>query len=185
MCWPRYLGSNSDLDHPGYNNAYQINARTDLAITYNDIAPLENHHCSMIFYILTDDSCNILFQLSKDERKDIRRLIIRCILSTDMAKHGEIVSQFKNIADTFSFADASHSELLLAMVVKCADISTEVRPPHIAERWVDCLLEEFFSQSDREKLDGLPTMPFMDRDKVTKPAAQIGCLLHNLDSCSL
>jgi high affinity cGMP-specific 3',5'-cyclic phosphodiesterase 9 len=34
-----------DLDHPGYNNAYQINARTDIAIIYNDISPLENHHC--------------------------------------------------------------------------------------------------------------------------------------------
>lgn len=33
-----------DLDHPGYNNAYQINAKTDLAIIYNDNAPLENHH---------------------------------------------------------------------------------------------------------------------------------------------
>jgi high affinity cGMP-specific 3',5'-cyclic phosphodiesterase 9 len=33
-----------DLDHPGYNNAYQINAGTDLAIIYNDISPLEMHH---------------------------------------------------------------------------------------------------------------------------------------------
>lgn len=52
------------------------------------------------------------------------------------------------------------------MMVKCSDISTEVRPPNVAERWVDLLLEEFFSQSDREKAMGLPTMPFMDREKV-------------------
>lgn len=30
------------------------------------------------------------------------------------------------------------------------------------------------SQSDREKSEGLPVAPFMDRDKVTKPTAQIG-----------
>ena len=31
-----------DLDHPGMNNAYQINAGTELAIVYNDISVLEN-----------------------------------------------------------------------------------------------------------------------------------------------
>ncbi len=67
-----------DLDHPGYNNkfvsygrgvrvnielrqfvtsksvffSYQINARTELAIRYNDISPLENHHCAVTFQIL-------------------------------------------------------------------------------------------------------------------------------------
>ncbi|VDP00439.1 unnamed protein product [Schistosoma margrebowiei] len=30
------------------------------------------------------------------------------------------------------------------------------------------------SKSDREKLEGLPVAPFMDREKVTKPSAQIG-----------
>ena len=29
-------------------------------------------------------------------------------------------------------------------------------------------------QSDREKSEGLPVAPFMDRDKVSKPTAQIG-----------
>lgn len=30
------------------------------------------------------------------------------------------------------------------------------------------------AQSDREKAEGLPVAPFMDREKVTKPTAQIG-----------
>ena len=44
----------------------------------------------------------------------------------------------------------------------------------VSEPWVDCLLEEYFMQSDREKSEGLPVAPFMDREKVTKPTAQIG-----------
>ena len=60
------------------------------------------------------------------------------------------------------------------MLIKACDISNEVRPTEIAEPWVDCLLEEYFRQSDREKSEGLPVAPFMDRDKVTKPSAQIG-----------
>lgn len=30
------------------------------------------------------------------------------------------------------------------------------------------------AQSDREKTEGLPVAPFMDRERVTKPTAQIG-----------
>ena len=60
------------------------------------------------------------------------------------------------------------------MLIKACDTSNEVRPKEVAEPWVDCLLEEYFMQSDREKREGLPVAPFMDRDKVTKPTAQIG-----------
>ena len=45
------------------------------------------------------------------------------------------------------------------------------------EPWVEALLNEFFTQSDREKIEGLPTAPFMDREKVTKPGAQIGFVI--------
>ena len=33
-------------------------------------------------------------------------------------------------------------------------------------------MQEFFKQSDAEKLEGLPVTPFMDRDKITKPSSQ-------------
>lgn len=33
----------------------------------------------------------------------------------------------------------------------------------VSEGWVDCLLEEYFHQSDKEKKDALPVAPFMDR----------------------
>ena len=35
-------------------------------------------------------------------------------------------------------------------------------------------------QSDREKCEGLPVAPFMDRAKVTKPTAQIGFIKYVL-----
>lgn len=34
-------------------NLTQINAKTDLALRYNDISPLENHHCAVAFGILS------------------------------------------------------------------------------------------------------------------------------------
>lgn len=32
------------------------------------------------------------------------------------------------------------------VLIKCCDISNEVRPTEVAEPWVDCLLEEYFMQ---------------------------------------
>ncbi|TPX49891.1 hypothetical protein SeMB42_g02439 [Synchytrium endobioticum] len=163
-----------DLDHPGYNNAYQINAKTELAIVYNDQSPLENHHCAMLFTILRNPETDIFKNIPDATYRDARKTIIKCILATDMAKHGEILAQFKKASDAFSYDDVEHKTLLLQMIVKCSDISNEVRPADVAEPWVDCLLQEFFSQSDREKAEGLPTAPFMDREKVTKSGAQVG-----------
>ncbi|XP_072174794.1 high affinity cGMP-specific 3',5'-cyclic phosphodiesterase 9A-like [Diadema setosum] len=163
-----------DLDHPGYNNAYQVNARTELAIRYNDISPLENHHCSVAFKILEKPHCNIFKNLSPEMFKQVREGIIRCILATDMAKHNEILNCFKDLLPVFDFSNKAHKDTLTKICIKVADISNEARPMDVAEPWIDCLLQEFFNQSDMEKLEGLPVAPFMDREKVTKHSSQTG-----------
>ncbi|KAM9035592.1 high affinity cGMP-specific 3',5'-cyclic phosphodiesterase 9A isoform 2-T2 [Sarcophilus harrisii] len=128
-----------DLDHPGYNNTYQINARTELAIRYNDISPLENHHCAVAFQIISQPECNIFSNVTPEDFKKIRQGIITLILATDMARHAEILDSFKEKMENFDYTN-----------------------------------EEHMIYSDREKSEGLPVAPFMDRDKVTKPTAQIG-----------
>ncbi|CAH8440130.1 unnamed protein product [Dicrocoelium dendriticum] len=164
-----------DLDHPGYNNSYQINARTELAIRYNDISPLENHHCAVAFNILNHPETNIFANVSQDVFRRIRQSMTALILSTDMARHGEILDAMQRyIEGGFSWDKKEHRDTLKMLLIKCCDISNEVRPLSVSEPWVDCLLEEYFQQSDREKVEGLPVAPFMDRDKVTKSSAQIG-----------
>ncbi|XP_014481570.1 PREDICTED: uncharacterized protein LOC106747983 [Dinoponera quadriceps] len=162
-----------DLDHPGYNNIYQINARTELALRYNDISPLENHHCSVAFRVLEAPECNILASLDNPTYRIVREGIIRCILATDMARHNEILAQFTDTIPEFDYTSKAHINLLSMILIKVADISNEARPMEVAEPWLDRLLQEFFKQSDAEKLEGLPVTPFMDRDKVTKPSSQV------------
>ncbi|KAL0103203.1 hypothetical protein PUN28_017497 [Cardiocondyla obscurior] len=162
-----------DLDHPGYNNIYQINARTELALRYNDISPLENHHCSVAFRVLEAPECNILASLDNPTYRIVREGIIRCILATDMARHNEILGQFTDITPEFDYTNKAHTNLLSMILIKVADISNEARPMEVAEPWLDRLLQEFFKQSDAEKLEGLPVTPFMDREKVTKASSQV------------
>uniref|UniRef100_A0A6Q2YSV1 Phosphodiesterase n=1 Tax=Esox lucius TaxID=8010 RepID=A0A6Q2YSV1_ESOLU len=167
-----------DLDHPGYNNTYQINARTDLAVRYNDISPLENHHCAVAFQILSQPDCNILSTFDPESFQHIRQGIITLILATDMARHGEILDSFRHKVDSFDFTDEEHVTCLKTMLIKCCDVSNEVRPMEVADPYrihgfrQDRLL--WLMSSDREKAEGLPVAPFMDREKVTKPTAQIG-----------
>ena len=54
------------------------------------------------------------------------------------------------------------------ILIKACDISNECRPILVSEGWVDCLMEEYFHQSDKEKRDQLPVAPFMDRSAGTR-----------------
>lgn len=51
---------------------YQINARTELAVRYNDISPLENHHCAVAFQILSNPETNIFANVDTATFKRIR-----------------------------------------------------------------------------------------------------------------
>ncbi|CAJ0829528.1 2953_t:CDS:2 [Entrophospora sp. SA101] len=57
-----------DIGHPGLNNVYQVNAKTPLAIKYNNQSVLENYSCALTMELLTKHklfrnlhSCNIEF----------------------------------------------------------------------------------------------------------------------------
>ncbi len=66
-----------DLDHDGYNNAFQINARTHLALIYNDKSPLEMYHCAVAFHILGKSGCNILETLDDQQYRQFREKMIQ------------------------------------------------------------------------------------------------------------
>jgi len=156
-----------DLDHPGFNNAFQINTMSNLAITYNDTSVLEHHHCSTLFRMLKNPEVNILANLESDTFRQVRKVIIACILSTDMAKHFEYVSKLEERMDPYNRESFEDRSFIMQIVIKAADISNIAKEWSISKKWSENLTVEFFNQGDYEKQTNLPTAPYMDRTQTT------------------
>ena len=84
-----------DVAHPALNNRFLINNAHKIALKYNDVSPLENMHSAIVFKLLMSDDKNLLKNLDSADWFYIRRVIVEMILSTDMAKHFELLGVFR------------------------------------------------------------------------------------------
>lgn len=128
----------------------------------------------MCFQVMSKPECNILVNMSNDMYRYLRSTIIKVILATDMVDHAVYVNDWKKINGEFDGENTEHRLVLMKLLIKCCDISNEIRPTQVSDRWLDRLLDEYFTQGDQEKAQGLPTLPFMDRTKTTRASAQVG-----------
>ncbi|XP_043521916.1 calcium/calmodulin-dependent 3',5'-cyclic nucleotide phosphodiesterase 1-like isoform X6 [Frieseomelitta varia] len=161
-----------DYEHTGTTNNFHVMSGSDTALLYNDRAVLENHHISASFRILREDECNILQNLSREEFREFRSLVIDMVLATDMSFHFQ---QLKNMKNILSLAEPSvDKSKAVSLVLHCCDISHPAKRWDLHHRWTMQLLEEFFRQGDKEKALGLPFSPLCDRNNTLVAESQIG-----------
>ncbi|XP_052813969.1 dual specificity calcium/calmodulin-dependent 3',5'-cyclic nucleotide phosphodiesterase 1C-like [Mya arenaria] len=160
-----------DFEHTGTTNNFHIQTSSEVALLYNDRAVLENHHVSSSFRIMSVDESNILSNLSKEEYREFRNLVIDMVLATDMSYHFQ---QIKNMKNLLSMPENIDKSKALSLVLHCADISHPAKDWDIHKRWTDLLIEEFFRQGDREQELGLPFSPLCDRKNTLIAESQIG-----------
>ncbi len=167
-----------DVDHPGVNNAFLIKTRHKYALMYSDTSVNENHHCAVVFMKTMDNpEVNIFSTLSPEDYEDIRKCIIRLILATDMSKHFSILTQFKNRVEAASLDNLEVTDTrwsVLEVMIKCADLSNSTKKMNVSKKWVDKVMEEFYTQGDKERSLGLPISQFMDRNNSNIPKCQTG-----------
>lgn len=180
-----------DLDHPGKSSAFLSNSNNPLAILYNDVTVLESHHSALMFKLtLGDERVNIFKNLDRDTYKLARHNVIDMILATEMTKHFEHLAKFVNVfcprssigsdmdqPDDYNMPLLSpeNTTLVKRMMIKCADVSNPTRPLRICVEWARRIAEEYFQQTDDEKMRGLPVvMPMFDRATCSIPKSQIG-----------
>ena len=75
-----------DIDHPGANNNFLVKSKSPMAILYNDISVNEFHHAAYMFSLTLDGKIDLFSEMEVADYTDCRQLIIKMILSTDMAK---------------------------------------------------------------------------------------------------
>ncbi|XP_050084056.1 dual specificity calcium/calmodulin-dependent 3',5'-cyclic nucleotide phosphodiesterase 1-like isoform X1 [Anopheles aquasalis] len=161
-----------DYEHTGTTNNFHVMSGSDTAMLYNDRAVLENHHISAAFRVLKEDECNVLQNLSRDEFRELRTLIIDMVLATDMSFHFQ---QLKNMRNLLTLAEPQvDKSKALSLVLHCCDISHPAKRWDIHHKWTMLLLEEFFRQGDLERELGLPFSPLCDRNNTLVAESQIG-----------
>jgi len=171
-----------DLAHPGLNNTYLEATKDALAITYNDVSVLENHHVATAFKLLQPQELDWTKSMKPDDYKDFRETLVTLVLGTDMRAHFEHLTKFKSKLAGEGFTNISESpnarkdmRLLLTVALHAADISNPAKPQAIATAWARRSMDEFFRQGDREVELSLPVSPFMDRTKVPLATTVVNC----------
>ncbi|XP_072323472.1 dual specificity calcium/calmodulin-dependent 3',5'-cyclic nucleotide phosphodiesterase 1A isoform X2 [Scyliorhinus torazame] len=161
-----------DYEHTGTTNNFHIQSRSDTAILYNDRAVQESHHVSATYRLLQDDEeMNILFNLSKDDWREFRALVIEMVLATDMSCHFQ---QLKAMKNALQQPEGIEKPKAFSILLHTADISHPTKAWEMHHRWTMALLEEFFLQGDKEAEMGLPFSPLCDRNSTMVAQSQIG-----------
>ncbi|KAJ7345568.1 hypothetical protein JRQ81_001518 [Phrynocephalus forsythii] len=160
-----------DYEHTGTTNNFHIQTRSDVAILYNDRSVLENHHVSAAYKIMQEEDMNILVNLTKDEWRELRGLVIEMVLSTDMSGHFQ---QIKTMRHTLQETEGIDKSRAMSLILHAADISHPSKSWDLHYRWTKALMEEFFRQGDKEAELGLPFSPLCDRKSTMVAQSQIG-----------
>ena len=151
-----------DVDHPGVNNTFLIVTDHPIAVTYNDISPLENHHAATcIRVILKQGKQNLFANMDPEDQKSARKFIIYCILQTDMSKHSQIVSDISKQA-SFSANKEDERLLLASSLMHAADISNPIMPWEVSKALAERCCVEFVEQVAKEREENVPITTFMD-----------------------
>ena len=169
-----------DIGHKGKNNRFLILSKDPIAIRYCDMSVQEMMHAAILYEILLTPDYNILSGLSNDQWFSVRKIVVEMILSTDMAKHFEILGAVKaKYLNSLQVIDLENAELKLDVCkngIKCADLAHAAKDIELHKRWCGLLIQEFYEQGDMEKELGLPVSMYCDRETTDISKSQAGFL---------
>jgi hypothetical protein len=148
-----------DIDHPGNTNTYEINSMSKIALFYNDISVLENHHCAVTFELIMKHELNKCFSYA--DFKEFRKTIINCILGTDMAKHNEMMNELTLFDMSKPEFSVDEQMFIAKVILHYADLSNIIKKFETSLTWSKQIILEYNTQALKEELEGLPVLSFM------------------------
>jgi hypothetical protein len=95
---------------------------------------------------------NFLQKLGKTDFKKSRKLMVDCVLGTDMVKHFSELGKFKTRVTAEDYdCSGKDKDLTIHMMFHLADISNPTKPWDVCLEWTELLFVEFFEQGDNER----------------------------------
>lgn len=127
--------------------------------------------------ILTAPECDILENLAAEDFKHVLHMMRANIVSTDLSVWFQRKAQLTELVTSgaLDLSDKPQRRMVRGLAMNCCDLIAMALPFRSVLRTVDVIYEEFFSQGDLEKSQGLSPQELMDRDKINSiPQQQIG-----------
>lgn len=108
------------------------------ALRYNDKNVLENHHCAIAFKLLLDPQNDIFELLSEAQYWNVRQIITKMILSTDISNHFKQIMEFKGRLTSKKFPEDNNEDkqLILNMCLYASDHSSPCKLSIIYFKWL-------------------------------------------------
>ena len=76
-------------------------------------------------------------------------------------------------SDSDPLSTRDDRQLVLNFLLHCGDLSNPMKPFFISKQWATRVVDEFFSQGEKEVANNLPLSPFCDRNNLSLPLSQI------------
>ncbi|CAG9467146.1 unnamed protein product [Pedinophyceae sp. YPF-701] len=167
-----------DVGHRGTSNAFLVATDDPLALMYNDMAVQENMHAASLFKMMRDPQTNPLDGVPRERRRKMRTTIVDAILGTDMAIHFDLTAAVEVLADARALSSteeltAKQHRVLIQTLLHFADLSYLLKSRKIVLEWTERVVKEFFSQGQRERGMGLPSLPLMQASRTHVPSTQM------------
>mmetsp|Transcript_69345 Transcript_69345/g.166246 ORF Transcript_69345/g.166246 Transcript_69345/m.166246 type:complete len:557 (+) Transcript_69345:142-1812(+) len=189
-----------DVGHPGLTASFLNKALDEVTLKYNDQSPLENMHLAITFELLARTANQFL---DADMVTSIRGVLIRTVLSTDMAKHAELIARLDMLIENLKLKEQARcpwywpssppgyysqeerevwegklqQEFIMEAFLHAADIGTPALPFEQFLKWNELVRKEFHAQGDRERAEfGALISPPGGFDRSASPLA-----LHKFD----
>ena len=158
-------------------NGFLAATSSSLAVTYNDVAILENNSLALAYRAIADDPrIDIFAHLPPDRRRAVRKTVIALVRATDPAEYFTIAESFRAKLDIGKLDPAANADdrlLVLKVVLRLADAAHCCRAFAVAKRAAALVFDEFLQQGDEEKTLGLPVSEFMDRDHTSLDRCEV------------
>jgi hypothetical protein len=156
--------------HPGTTNAFQVNTGTPLALRYNDVSVLENHHACVAFALL--DRSGLLRGLPAHDFKALRRLMVTAILATDMSSHKALLARVEARAAAAAEVERVAAAAAAAAVSTAAAGGAAEGEPAAA------------AAAAPPKAAASPVLAVFSRDDPEDRQLLVSYLLHTADLCN-